>query len=99
MTDLWLPQATEEEIRRERAKARELKRTPWWQRRCATGLCYHCGKKYPPRELTMDHLVPLIRGGRSNKGNLVPSCKDCNSAKKHGLVFEAELEAARHPKD
>jgi 5-methylcytosine-specific restriction endonuclease McrA len=38
----------------------------------------------------MDHLVPLIRGGRSTKGNLVPACKDCNVAKKHKLAFEIE---------
>jgi 5-methylcytosine-specific restriction endonuclease McrA len=36
----------------------------------------------------MDHLVPVIRGGKSNKGNLVPSCKDCNSRRKHSLPFE-----------
>jgi len=27
------------------------------------------------QELTMDHLVPLTRGGRSTRDNLVPSCK------------------------
>ncbi len=27
----------------------------------------------------MDHLIPLVRGGRSEKFNLVPCCKDCNS--------------------
>ena len=40
----------------------------------------------------MDHLVPLIRGGRSTKGNLVPACKECNTKKKHQLAFEGELE-------
>ncbi|HXV49851.1 MAG TPA: HNH endonuclease, partial [Candidatus Binatia bacterium] len=53
----------------------------------AAGICHHCGGKFPPRELTMDHLVPVIRGGKSNKGNLVPSCKDCNSKRKHSLPF------------
>jgi 5-methylcytosine-specific restriction endonuclease McrA len=36
----------------------------------------------------MDHLVPVIRGGKSTKGNLVPSCKSCNSERKHRLPFE-----------
>jgi 5-methylcytosine-specific restriction endonuclease McrA len=40
--------------------------------------------------LTMDHLVPLIRGGKSSKGNLVPSCKHCNSGRRHRLPFEAQ---------
>jgi 5-methylcytosine-specific restriction endonuclease McrA len=38
----------------------------------------------------MDHVVPLIRGGRSTKGNLVAACKECNSRKKHGLSWESE---------
>lgn len=94
----WFEGAPAEEIRRERAKARELRRTPWWKRRCASGLCHYCGGKFPPAELTMDHLVPLARGGRSNKGNLVPACKECNHRKKHDLAFEQELRAVL-PKD
>lgn len=83
---------SEEEIRRERAKARELRKSPWWKRKRAAGLCHYCGGRFLPDELTMDHLVPLIRGGRSTKGNLVAACKDCNSKKKHQLVFEWQRE-------
>jgi 5-methylcytosine-specific restriction protein A len=36
----------------------------------------------------MDHIVPLVRGGRSTKGNVVPSCKACNTDKKHKLAWE-----------
>ena len=36
----------------------------------------------------MDHVVPLIRGGKSTKGNIVPCCKSCNSAKKYMLPIE-----------
>lgn len=79
---------SEEEIRRERAKARELRQSQWWKRKRSAGLCHYCQQKFPPAELTMDHLVPLVRGGRSTKGNLVPACKDCNTKKKHQLVFE-----------
>ncbi len=38
--------------------------------------------------LTMDHVVPIIRGGRSTKGNVVPACKSCNAKKKHRLAWE-----------
>ena len=38
----------------------------------------------------MDHLIPLARGGRSTKDNLVPSCKDCNNKKKSMLPVEWE---------
>jgi 5-methylcytosine-specific restriction endonuclease McrA len=36
----------------------------------------------------MDHLVPLGRGGRSVRGNVVPACKDCNSRKQSLLPVE-----------
>ena len=77
-------------IRTERAKARELRKSRWWQRKTASGLCHYCGIKMVFREITMDHLVPLARGGKSSKDNLVPSCKDCNNKKKNMLPLEWE---------
>lgn len=84
----FLVEISEEGIRRERQKARELRASQWWKRRRGAGICHHCGEKFSPGDLTMDHLVPIIRGGKSTKGNLVPSCKKCNSARKHRLPFE-----------
>ncbi len=69
-------------IKKEREIARELKKTPWWKEKVRPGLCAHCGLKFNPEQLTMDHLVPLARGGTSAKSNLVPSCKECNAQKK-----------------
>ena len=73
---------------REREKARALRKTAWWQRRVQKGVCAYCGNQTPPRALTMDHVVPVARGGRSSKGNIVPACKACNSKKK--LLTPAE---------
>ena len=81
---------SEEEIRRERRRARELRASQWWKRKRAKGICYHCRGKFRPTDLTMDHLIPIIRGGKSTKGNLVPSCKKCNSERKYCLPFELE---------
>ena len=75
-------------LRRERQKARQLRDSQWWKRRVAKGVCGYCGQSAPPKELTMDHIVPLARGGRSTKGNVVPACKTCNNAKKHLLPME-----------
>ncbi len=36
----------------------------------------------------MDHIVPVSRGGMSTKGNVVPSCKPCNTKKKQLLPME-----------
>lgn len=84
----FLVEVSEEQMRRERQKARELRASPWWKRKRGAGICHHCGGRFPPRDLTMDHLVPIARGGRSVKGNLVPSCKNCNSERKYRLPFE-----------
>ncbi len=88
--DYFISQVTDEELKRERAKARELRQSQWWKRRRGEGVCHYCGRKFPPTELTMDHVVPLIRGGKSTKGNSVPACKECNNKKKHMLPIEWE---------
>ena len=75
-------------IRREKEKARQLRSSPWWKNRRSNGICHYCGRHFPPRELTMDHLVPIARGGRSTKGNLVPCCKECNTRKNTMLPLE-----------
>jgi 5-methylcytosine-specific restriction enzyme A len=79
---------TEEEIKKEKLKAQELRKSQWWKRKRAEGVCYFCGKKVQPKELTMEHVVPIIRGGTTSKGNLVPACKECNSKKKYLLPIE-----------
>jgi 5-methylcytosine-specific restriction endonuclease McrA len=79
---------SEAEMRRERQKARELRQSQWWKRKRASGVCHHCSGKFAPAQLTMDHLVPVVRGGKSTKGNVVPSCQPCNSARKYNLPFE-----------
>ena len=76
------------DISREKIKARELRNSSWWKKRCSSGICYYCGKKFLPYRLTMDHVIPLSRGGRSEKYNLVPACKDCNTKKKYLLPVE-----------
>jgi len=78
------------EIRREREKARGLRKQNWWKNRIAKGICHYCGKSFPPKDLTLDHVVPLARGGHSTKGNCVPACKDCNNQKKNLLPMEWE---------
>jgi 5-methylcytosine-specific restriction endonuclease McrA len=80
----------ESDLKRERRKARELKETQWWKRRVAKGECHYCGNPTPAKELTMDHVVPIARGGKTIRGNVVPCCKSCNNAKKQLLPMEWE---------
>lgn len=91
----FLREASDADIRREKARARELRASAWWQRRLAQGRCGYCAQPTPARQLTMDHRVPLVRGGRSTRSNLVPACKACNSAKKYLLPTEWEAYLSR----
>ena len=86
----FISNVTEEEVKREKAKAKKLKESQWWKRKRAEGICYYCKRKIPPKELTLDHIVPIIRGGKSAKGNVVPVCKECNNKKKYLLPIEWE---------
>ena len=70
-------------VKRERQKARELRNSSWWKNLLAQGICHYCQQKFPAEELTMDHIVPVARGGKSTRGNIVPCCKECNSEKKY----------------
>ncbi len=90
MADYFISYVTEEELKKERSKAREMRKSQYWKRRLSAGRCYYCGKECAPNELSMDHIVPLIRGGKSTKGNTVPACKGCNNRKKHMLPVEWE---------
>ena len=81
---------SEEELRRERAKAQEPRQSRWWQKRIARGRCPFCGAQGSPKKLTLDHVLPLVRGGKSTRGNCVPACKECNSRKQHLLPVEWE---------
>ena len=88
--DFFTPEAAPEEIVRQRRKARELRQSGWWKRKRSSGVCHFCGRKFPPRELTMEHIVPLMRGGLSVRQNIVPACRKCNEEKKNLLPVEWE---------
>jgi len=86
----FIIEVSEQEMQKEREKARELRKTQWWKNRIAKGVCHWCGGQFSPSELSLDHIVPLVRGGKSSRGNIVPACKECNSRKKYLLPIEWE---------
>lgn len=85
----------EAEVKREKNKAREMRQSQWWKNRLSRGVCYYCGRAFPPAELTMDHVVPLSRGGQTTKSNVVPACKTCNTKKRQLVPVEWEEYLAR----
>jgi 5-methylcytosine-specific restriction enzyme A len=78
----------ETHLKREKAIARELRQTQWWKNLRGRGKCYYCKRRFPAKSLTMDHLIPISRGGTSKKSNIVPCCKECNNKKKYLLPVE-----------
>jgi len=40
--------------------------------------CWYCGSE---SDLTMDHIIPQVRGGKSTWKNLITACKSCNNQK------------------
>ena len=87
MSEFYAP-IDPEGLKRERARARELRESQWWKRRVADGLCYYCRRRVGRANLTMDHIVPMGRGGKSIRGNVAPACKDCNTRKRSLLPVE-----------
>lgn len=86
----FIVEASEKEIKKGKEKARILRASAWWKRKRSEGVCYFCRRRIPPLELTMEHMVPLARGGKSTKSNIVAACKECNSRKKYLLPLEWE---------
>ncbi len=87
-SDPYFETADETHIRREKARARELRESQWWRGQLGQGVCYYCREKFEKSDLTMDHVVPIVRGGRSTKSNVVVACKECNSQKKYWTPAE-----------
>src|SRR5262249_1246995 len=60
--------------------------------------CQFCGDMFPSSELTLDHVVPRSRGGRSSWENLVACCYRCNNDKGDRTPEEAGFKLARKPR-
>ena len=53
--------------------------------------CQYCGKEFPPVSLTLDHVVPISRGGKTQWDNIVTACKACNTRKGSKKPSEAGM--------
>ena len=59
--------------------------------------CQYCGKKHRTTELSIDHIVPRSRGGRTTWTNVVCACMKCNVRKGGRTPVEAGLTLVREP--
>lgn len=68
--------------KRARVKGAEatLTTAQWIEKlRTSQGCCYYCRKFIGYRALTLEHLVPVAKGGGTTAENCVPACMDCNA--------------------
>ena len=59
--------------------------------------CQYCGVKPGTSELSIDHVFPQARGGKSSWDNCVLSCTDCNRRKGNRTPEEARIFLRREP--
>lgn len=56
--------------------------------------CIYCGTK---QNLTIDHVLPASRGGKSTFENCVAACQNCNSKKGRRTPSEANMTMSHRP--
>jgi 5-methylcytosine-specific restriction endonuclease McrA len=59
--------------------------------------CQYCGRRFPVSKLSIDHVVPRSRGGKSTWTNAVAACRQCNERKGGRLPSEAGMKLRRDP--
>jgi 5-methylcytosine-specific restriction endonuclease McrA len=59
--------------------------------------CQYCGRRGTAFDLTLDHILPKSRGGRTVADNLVTSCKACNNRKGDRTPEEARMPLLTNP--
>ena len=58
-------------------------------------VCAYCGKKAKP--LTIDHVIPRSKGGKTSWENCVACCKACNNNKGARTPTEAKMHLIKRP--
>ena len=61
--------------------------------------CQYCGRKAGKSNLTLDHVIPVVQGGRKCWENIVTSCKTCNQKKGGRTPNQARLALIRRPEE
>lgn len=51
-------------------------------------VCYICGKEFTDKHLSIDHIIPISRGGKNTWENMITCCIDCNWKKGDKLLNE-----------
>jgi 5-methylcytosine-specific restriction endonuclease McrA len=60
-------------------------------------VCQYCGRHFPPHLLSLDHVIPRSRGGKTTWENVVCACVNCNLRKGGRTPHEAKMKLVRPP--
>jgi 5-methylcytosine-specific restriction endonuclease McrA len=60
--------------------------------------CQYCYQRFTERELTLDHVKPVVKGGKKTWENIVAACIRCNQRKSDRSPEEAGLKLLRMPR-
>lgn len=60
-------------------------------------LCMYCGESFRSRELSRDHVTPVIQGGQDIWNNVVAACRRCNNHKAGRTPEQAGMELLAVP--
>lgn len=61
------------------------------------GTCQYCGKKPSKDEVSIDHIVPRSKGGKSTWTNLILACTPCNIKKSDKMLSESGMTLLKKP--
>lgn len=59
--------------------------------------CQYCGNGFSKSQLTLDHVIPVVQGGKKNWSNIVTACLKCNQRKGGRTPAEAGMSLTRKP--
>ncbi|HVK67707.1 MAG TPA: HNH endonuclease [Polyangium sp.] len=59
--------------------------------------CQYCGVQKDAGELTYDHVLPRVQGGRTVWENIVASCQSCNAKKRGRTPEQAGMKLLKKP--
>lgn len=54
--------------------------------------CQYCNSQFTTAQLTLDHVLPLSKGGKTTWENIVASCGPCNSRKGNSTNMKPKRE-------
>lgn len=59
--------------------------------------CQYCYQEFTSRDLTLDHVVPVSKGGRKSWQNVVAACRRCNQKKGSRSLDQAKMPLLKRP--